>query len=79
MLISAGANGNEKYHNGETILHILARFQDSSARREIVQLLIQSGACLDIKDVNGKTPEEGALANKRIEMVKFINWCKSQT
>ena len=80
MLISAGADVKEKDFNGETLLHILASFTgtDSFMRQQIIQLLIQSGACLNSRDVNGKTPEEKALAKKMIKIVKFINWCKCQ-
>ena len=78
MLISAGADVKEKDLNGATLLHALASFPDSSTKQEIFQLLIQSGACLDMRDINGENPEENALTKKRIEIVKFINWYRNQ-
>ena len=76
-LIKYGANLDASAPVYSTPLRTAIDFEHT----EIVQLLIQSGACLEGKYIRGKSPEESALANNRIEMlklVKFIYWYRNQ-
>ena len=86
MLICDGADVNAKDSDGLTLLHIAVNIARKASKHpdvlktlKIIQLLIRSGACLNRQNIDGQSPEEIALAKKKIEMVKFINWSKSHS
>ena len=55
-LLEAGANPNAQDNEGRTYLHYIAQEAEVWAPLRIVELLLQSGARLDIRDASGKTP-----------------------
>ena len=57
-LLASGADPNATSLNGQTALHVAALFGDVAS----VQLLIQARARTDLKDTNGRTPQEMAQA-----------------
>ena len=81
----AGADVNAKDSPGLTLIHFAIHFGRNASKhsevlktRQIIQLLIQNGACSNKQNIYGQSPDEITLSQKKIEMVKFINWCKSQ-
>ena len=60
-----------------TPLHFAIKYFLGPSSNDNIQLLIKSGACLNSRNFDGKTPEEVALT-KNIEIAKFIKWCKTQ-
>lgn len=53
---------------GETPLHIASR----AGHLEIVKLLIENGASLNIKEANGDTPLHNAINGKHLEIVQLL-------
>ena len=85
MLICAGADVNVKDSQGLSLIHFAVHFGRNASKhlevlntRQIIQLLIKSGACSNQQNNYGQSPEEITLSQNKLEMVKFINWCKSQ-
>jgi serine/threonine-protein phosphatase 6 regulatory ankyrin repeat subunit B len=55
LLISKGANVNEKDEKGWTPLHTVS-YNEPYKAADIVEVLIAKGANVDVKDVSGRTP-----------------------
>ena len=68
-LLKKGADINQVglYRDGSA-LHLAAR----SGQQEIAQLLIDSGATVDIRDLSDYTPLHNAVWNGNLDMVKLL-------
>ncbi len=68
-LISGGADINAKAGgNGGALLHSAAYW----GHKEVVELLIASGADVDVKDLQGQTPLDTALLKGRLEIFELL-------
>ncbi|KDO19582.1 TKL protein kinase [Saprolegnia parasitica CBS 223.65] len=56
------------FHHGRTPLHDAAR----CGYLEIVRLLLEKGAAIDVKAINGGTPLHGAALHGQLEIVRFL-------
>jgi len=58
LLLERGAEASAQNHDGNTPLHLIARWydHDAQARAEIVDLLIEYGADTDAANSDGDTP-----------------------
>ncbi len=65
-LLSAGAHVSGKDENGETPLHVAARWN----KLEAAELLIKSGALKDVRDNAGKTPLDLAESAEMIRLLQ---------
>jgi hemoglobin len=61
FLLKSGADANATLPNGQTALHYAAR----AGFVQIVDLLLQYGACVDAKDDRGATPLDHALRRQK--------------
>ena len=69
LLILLGANANFRFQNGASLLHHAV----SESKDKIVQILIEGGACLSLKNGVGNKPIETALRND-INVFKLISF-----
>lgn len=76
LFLDKGAQINQKVFNGMTALHIASRFN----LLEIVEMLMERGADMNVFDDNGKTPLTGTSFNntlyfmvKKFAKLKFEN------
>jgi ankyrin repeat protein len=63
LLLSSGAKANARNNNGENALHQLAWFGYPQENVESAQLLLEAGADIRAKTVDGKTPLDILLDN----------------
>jgi ankyrin repeat protein len=77
LLIAHGADPNSRTVNGSTALHQASKF----GRIEIVRLLIEHGANVEVKNDEGETPldilvlsgEHVASSENREEIIKLLS------
>jgi len=72
LLIARGADVNVKLKTGETTLHVVARIFSEKHASEVCELLIVNGAKVNEKNLQGLTPLDEALANKRNKTANLL-------
>jgi ankyrin repeat protein len=72
-LVKAGANVNAKNYDGDTALHILARFPtDFNSVMPMLELILQNNPNLNIRNERGTTPLSTAILSRNREFTKRL-------
>lgn len=73
MLLSAGVNPNQMLHRTQqTPLHLSAE----DGHYEIVKMLVEAGASIDVRDENGRTPAMLAKEERHIKIWLDLRTCE---
>lgn len=73
LLIAAGANVTAGHHHGfDTLLHVLLSDMAEEEIYEAVQLLLDAGANINVKDSSGQTPLIRACYGNHTKSVKLL-------
>ena len=84
MLIEAHANVNALTEFGHTPLHLAAMFKPVDLKRSklsrfpMIQLLVQNGADVNIRDKGGFSALDFAASNQDLRLVKYLLDCKAR-
>ena len=72
LLLARGADPNLQDYRGDTLLHILAAEKGRTDPGEMVRLLLDRGAGLDIRNRRHLTPLMAAVARKNVTIAKIL-------